>query len=312
MSNYIDQFKIKIDKINSSGDGLGFYNGKKVFVYGALMGETVMVRSLKKKRGFIQGKVLEVLEKTTLRREPKERHYLSCSPWQIMNDSDQVRLKKELAIKSFEENNIDEYPEPEIIASQNLWHYRNKMEFSFTYNEDNNLSLALHLRGSHRLMAPLNECLIAHQRINEVSQSIVKVLQKEQIELNDLKTLIIRYSYLEDKCLAVLYVTNQEFIKINVDLKELAGFLIIYSNPESPASVTDKLLYKTGCDYLIEELAGFKFKYYYDSFFQGNPKGFTTLISYVRENISAGNKILDLYAGVGTLGFCLADTRYIS
>lgn len=293
--------------MNPAGDGLGFYEGKKVFVYGALPGETVLVRPLKKKRGFIQAKVLEVFDKSPLRRSDQENHYLSCSPWQIINDIDQLQLKKELVLDSFQGNNLEEYPEPKIAASPELWHYRNKMEFSFTTNKIGALSLALHLRGSHKLMAPLNECLIAHQKINQCAQAVVANLQRDNVNCTDLKTLIVRYSYYLDKCLAILYVTRPDFPVFELAPPLVSGFLVVYSKPESPASVTDKVLLQQGNDFLLEELADLKFKYYYDDFFQSNPKGFVQIMDYLQECVLGGDALLDLYAGVGTVGFSLGD-----
>ena len=48
------------------------------------------------------------------------------------------------------------------------------------------------------------------------------------------------------------------------------------------------------------------FKYFYDSFFQINPPVFENVLAYIRQQIDRGRILVDLYSGVGTIGFNLA------
>ncbi|MFH0891706.1 MAG: methyltransferase [Candidatus Falkowbacteria bacterium] len=301
------QFEVKIEKFSFAGEGVGRYGGREVFVYGALPGETVMARPLKKRRKGITAGFLEVIKPAAARRPAAEDHFFSCSPWQIIPEELQFKYKRESAERMFRES-AGKLPQsdPGIVGGERLWHYRNKMEFSFTENKSGGLSLALHKRGSRYECWPLTGCAIAHERINACAGEIVKTLAAQNIKREQLKYLLIRYGYFEDKCLAALFVADENFPVGGADIPGLAGWRIIYSDPRTPATVTTKVLHEEGRDYLTEEISGLKLKYYYDSFFQTNPPAFSGLLSYLKDNIRPGGTLIDLYSGVGTIGFSLA------
>jgi tRNA/tmRNA/rRNA uracil-C5-methylase (TrmA/RlmC/RlmD family) len=77
------------------------------------------------------------------------------------------------------------------------------------------------------------------------------------------------------------------------------------AQPITPATKTTEVLFKKGNDFIEEEISGVNLKYYYDSFFQINPSAFESIIKYLKENIRDNKVLVDLYSGVGTIGFCL-------
>src|SRR3989339_504802 len=301
------RFEVKIEKFSFAGEGVGRYGGREVFVYGGLPGETVSVRPLKKRRKGITAGFLEVIKPAAARRPAVEDHFFSCSPWQIIPEELQLKYKQELAERMFREL-AEKSPQsdPGIVGGERFWHYRNKMEFSFTENKSGEPSLALHKRGSRYECWPLKSCAIAHERINESAGEIIKTLAARNIKREQLKYLLIRYSYFEDKCLAALFVADENFPVLSAFMPGLTGWRIIYSDPRTPATVTTKVLHEEGRDYLIEEISGLRLKYYFDSFFQTNPPAFSGPLDYLKDNIRPGGTLIDLYSGVGTIGLSLA------
>ena len=311
MAKLPPQFELNIEKVVETGEGLGFLerempDGKTdrrpVFVYGVFPGEKVLVRPIKVSRKNSKGELLEVLEPSENRRKEKEDHYPSCSPWQTLDESEQLKLKIDLAIEAFRFHDLDLKIEPEIVASPVSWNYRNKIEFSFTESEEGKLKLAFHQRGKFNRFHELESCALAPEKMNEMAKRILSDLNDAGIKKEQLKNLMLRYSYSEDKCLAVLYVVDE-----NMDFKSPDLNMVIYSDPQSPITKTTEILKKNGDDFLTEEINGTKLKFYYDSFFQVCPPAFEKLITWLKKNIKAGEHLVDLYAGVGTIGFCLAD-----
>jgi len=303
------QFEVKIEKLSFDGEGVGHYNKRAVFVYGALPGETILARPLKKRRNEIRAELLKVLKPADARREALEDHFSACSPWQIIPEERQLKHKQELVEQMFSRL-AGKLPQkhPGIVAGDRVWHYRNKMEFSFTEKDHAELSLALHKRGSRYECWPLASCAIAHERINECAGELVRVLAEKGVKREQLKYLLVRYSYFEDKCLAALFVADKSFPVFGVNIASLAGWRIVYSDPRTPATVVTKVLCEEGRDFLAEEILGLKLKYYFDGFFQTNPPAFVGLLRYLKDNITPGGRLVDLYAGVGTIGFFLADS----
>ena len=79
--------QVKIEKLVHGGQGLAtLADGRKVFVWNALPGETVTLRMLKSKKGFAEAIAEEIVTPSKDRIDPIEpASYLATSPWQIMN-----------------------------------------------------------------------------------------------------------------------------------------------------------------------------------------------------------------------------------
>ena len=88
------QYKIRIEKLIFGGQGLGRAGGKVIMAWNALPGEEVEVEITKPKRGYLEGIARKVIEPSPYRIEPKEGHFLSCSPWQILSGEQENVWKK--------------------------------------------------------------------------------------------------------------------------------------------------------------------------------------------------------------------------
>ena len=300
------QFELKIEKLANNGEGVGFLDGKEINVFGAFPGEIVLAKPTTRKKKIWKAELLEVIKASKSRREKKESHYLSCGPWQTINEKDQLAYKKALVVEAFRKEFENNLPEPQIVESEAKFNYRNKMEFSFA-EIDGELNLAFHKRYRHGQYSALDSCCLAAKKINETSRYIVAELKRRKIKNKQLKNLLLRYSAKEDKCLAILFVVDREIELFEIENKDILGWQIIYSDPLSPATKTTEVLLKEGDDYISENISGIDLKYYYDSFFQINPRAFEAIIEYLKKNIKKNKVLVDLYSGVGTIGLCLHE-----
>ncbi|PLX21002.1 23S rRNA (uracil(1939)-C(5))-methyltransferase RlmD [Candidatus Parcubacteria bacterium] len=301
------EFELKIEKISNNGEGVGFLGKKEIHIFGAYPGEIILAKPTKRKKRAWKAEIIEVKKALRKRRDPKESHYLSCGPWQTIDEKYQLKIKKDLVVKAFKnELSKQKKPNPKIIQSQEKLHYRNKMEFSFT-ELNGELRLALHKRYRHGLYSDLDSCCLAHEKVNKVADQVLQIIKNKKITKDKLKNLLIRYSIYENKCLVALYVTDKDFVKIDLDNADIKGWQIIYSDPQSPATVCTEILHKKGEDSILENIDNKILKYYYDSFFQINPQAFEEIVTYLKKNLKSNKTLVDLYSGVGTIGICLAD-----
>ena len=306
MSKLDPEFEVTITRMNHSGEGVGRYKNRSIFVFGAIVGERVLVRPIKVSRGKAKAAIISILDKSPDRRPEREDHYLSCSPWQIIAYHKQLEYKIDVAKKIFiNETGVVPDENVEIVKSDREWNYRNKMEFSFVKKANEELTLAFHIRGRRYDCYELDECVLASKKLNEVAREVMKVLNERKIAIEQLKNLVLRYSYLEDKCLVILYVKNEDFSVFDLNIADAVGWQIIYSDPKSPSTVITKVLHVQGRDYLEEQVDFLKLRYRHSNFFQINPLIFGTLLNYVKDNIKPGGDVIDLYSGVGTIGLFL-------
>ena len=136
----------KIEKLVNGGFGLGRYENKVVFVFNALPNETVMASVYKEKRGYAEAVATEILEASPDRKEPLEAHFLSCSPWQILDFAQENKWKQSITQEMFESIAGQPFDDLPIVSDDQRLHYRNKMEYSF-WVEEGTISLAFFKRG---------------------------------------------------------------------------------------------------------------------------------------------------------------------
>lgn len=301
---------LKLDKIVGGGQALGtLEGGRKMFVWGGLPSETVNAQMTKKKSNLAEGIVTEVLTPSSERILPRDPDsYLSTSPWQIMNFDAEQNYKSALIEEAFELHDIV-LPEPiEVFTDNQQYKYRNKIEFSWWWNKDNDtLDLAFFRRGTHGKI-PVDSTGLARPEINRAAVAIRNLLrQRPDTRAFNLKTLLVRCDQ-SGNIAAQLYVKDPNFAVFNEsDLKKLgiSGFELIYSNPNSPASVITERLQQWGITNLTDTILDIPFTYAVEGFFQINIPVYEQALCDMKQWVITDKPTVDLYSGVGTIGLTI-------
>jgi 23S rRNA (uracil1939-C5)-methyltransferase len=296
--------EVVIEKVVHGGQGLGTLpDGRKVFVWGALPGERVMVRVLKGKKSYAEAIVEQVIEPSKVRVVPREENYLATSPWQIITPDAENDYKHRIVEELFVQAHVP-LPSFTMTTAGDEWHYRNKMEYSF-WGDDDGLHLALYNRGSHNKTI-VQGSELALPALDEAAHGLLAELQKSNPRAGDLKTVVVRVNQ-QGRAVASLFVKLETFRKLSLP-PALQGLRVYYSNPKSPASVPTKLLYELGDTTLSDRLLGKPFTYDGDSFFQVNLPVFEQALMRIAEHTQADD-VLDMYAGVGSIGLSVAKKQ---
>ena len=337
--------EVAIEKLVHGGQGLGtLADGRKVFVWNALPGETVRVRIIKKKRSYAEAIAEEILKASPERIDPLEDNYLATSPWQMMTFEAENRYKsaivkelfthegvvipKENLESSGKKGDLSTSParagfaedDRAVVSVGSEFHYRNKMEYSF-WGDDDGLHLALHQRGSHGKQIVQGSAL-AMPAVDDAAWAVLSELQWLDLRAGDLKTVIVRCNQ-AGEAVAALFVKPSKFPRLKLpnavknEPREdsppkvaepvLKGLRVYHSNPRSPASVATKLLYQLGDATLSDTLLGREFHYDVDSFFQVNLPVYERALESIRTHCERDP--VDMYAGVGAIGLSVAKER---
>ncbi len=314
MKNKEEFFEVFFEKIVPEGKALGRReDGKVVFCFGVLPQERALVSPIYEKKSYVLVEPVKIIEPSPLRQPPREEHFLSCSPWQIIPYKEQLKLKRQILKEVYfqvlkQDVNIDEF-----VNSKEVFGYRTKMEFSFVGTEKG-VSLAFHKRGTWFKKIPVQGCLLASQKMNKAVNSLVKEINRLGISIAHLKSVVVRESKSEDERLIVLYVPEERFDTrfLEIDnLEETDGFLIVYSRAQSPASVVDQVLKVERKDFLTEKVLGKELRYYFDSFFQNNIKVFEEAIRKMQDWVGQEDRVLELYGGVGSISIGIGKGKEI-
>ena len=128
--------QVTIESMSHEGRGIARVNGKTVFVFGALTGETVLIQVLKSTRNFDQATTLEVIEPSAQRITPRCEAFQVCGgcSLQHLGSEDQVALKQQtlLDMMAHAEIRIGDLLPP-LCAS--AWGYRKKARLGVKYVE---------------------------------------------------------------------------------------------------------------------------------------------------------------------------------
>lgn len=308
MKKQILETDVLLEKIVIGGQAIGtLSSGKKVFAWGGLPGETVDVLLTKNKSSHAEGVVVMLKHKSQNRIEPKDKDsYLSTSPWQIIDYESEQQLKSHLIKEAFEQQHV-KIEAPIIISDNHIYKYRNKMEYSFWWDEiEDTIKLAFFRRGSHNKVAVSGSSLPI-PAISLAANKMLELINNIGVDSRSLKTMLIRSSQLNNVVIQ-LYVKDTRFVTITDDnFKNLSvsGLEIIYSNPKSPASVVTKRLQSFGNLQLKDDILGRTFSYSAEGFFQVNIPLYELALKEMQKLIDPKLPTIDMYCGVGTIGLSI-------
>ena len=269
---------IKVDKIIPGGQAIAtLEDGKKAFFWNALPGEIIQEYEItKQKSHFIEAIATNITQPSKFRVLPKDDCFLSTSPWQIIDWDYENQLKSELVVEVFREHKIN-LSLPQTLTDDKPYFYRNKMEYSLYWNHElSKIELAFHTRGSHQKI-PIKNSSIERPEIFQAATNIINDLNSRHEEARKYQSLLLR--------------CNQK--------GEISGGL--YENhqphPKFP-NLTDTILGQT-------------YSYSPNGFFQINLPVYELALKEIQKHINTDN-VLDLYAGVGTIGLSVAPTKNLT
>ncbi len=308
--------------------GIVEIDNRKITIKNALEGQMVRFSISKKRKDKIEGRLLEVLEKSHLEEEKAAcPHFGTCGgcTYQNLAYEEQLALKKRQVEKLISKAGLDIVVE-NIFGSPSVTGYRNKMEYTFGDEvKDGPLALGMHKKNSFYDIVPLTDCQIVHNDFTAILQAILKHFQNAGTKFYHrlrhegyLRHLVLRRSVKTGDILVNLVTSSQgemdeeAFVKLLKEEITIEGNIvgIIHTINDSVADVVQsdegRLLY--GEDFFYEYLYDMKFKISPYSFFQTNTLGAEVLYGKVREFVgeTKDKLIYDLYSGTGTIAQIVA------
>lgn len=328
-----------IETVEFPNKGKVQVEGKTVVVKNGIPGQKVRFMINKKKGTRLEGRLLEVLDKSPLEvREPVCSIFPACGGcmYQTMSYEEQLNMKAAQVKKLIDEavirgGQVDTEGKPDYIfegikGSPQEFAYRNKMEFSFGDEyKDGPLSLGLHKKGSTYDVLNACDCKLVHEDMTKILTCILEYCREEGFSYYHkmqhtgfLRHLLLRRGNTTGEILVNLVTTSEietDFAELQNRLLALplegkiVGFLHIINNSLSDVVRSDETRILYGQDYFYEEILGLKFKITPFSFFQPNSYGAEVLYKTAREYIGDTKEmtVFDLYSGTGTISQIMAS-----
>ena len=269
--------EIKIEKMDHTGNGIGFYDGKICFIPKSVVGDIVDVSFVKSTKKYNIGKVEKIVKSSDSRIDSICPYYQLCGGCNINNLSydEQLEFKKNKVKNIFKKYlNLD--INPNIIGSHDEYKYRNKITFHV-----NNKKIGLvSIDGD---IIDIDNCLLVSDKVNE----LYNLIRKEDLSL--VKKIVIR------EC------DNGLILDIDgtFDISKIKNMcLSIYSNGKCIFSNGDGYILVNNIKYLVSN----------KSFFQVNTNNIKNLYDLILKygNFCGNERVIDLYCGVGSISLYIS------
>jgi 23S rRNA (uracil1939-C5)-methyltransferase len=156
--------EILIEKLVAGGEGLGFLDGKAVFVPGTLPGEKVRVRLTQRRRDFDRASLVTVVAASPNRQDPPCRLAGVCGgcDWLHIRHEEQLRQKVDIVREAFRRVGRFSWDEVSVHAGPSLG-YRNRAQI----HRDRNGRLGF-MGAASQDTVPVEICPVSDQGINRV------------------------------------------------------------------------------------------------------------------------------------------------
>jgi 23S rRNA (uracil1939-C5)-methyltransferase len=312
--------ELTLDGIAQGGEGVGRWQERVVFARGGLPGERVQVRLRERRDSYARGDVIELLDASPDRIEPRLPG-ADHMPWQHIAYSAQLRFKRQiLADQLAKIGGLTDLPVAETLAAARPWGYRNSVHFHCVGRRIGYYAADSHdlqeIDSDPLLLPVLNDVLAA-------LRSVVRAGAPMPAEV------ILRASEAYGYVLAALLLPERGSPTLRHgsgeqqsrraegrggdeeaigDLSQLAARWRMRCPALAGVTLPSQPPAALGADHLIEELGGIAFHLRPATFFQINSAAAEALLAFARTGLalSGGERLLDLYCGAGAFALPLA------
>jgi 23S rRNA (uracil1939-C5)-methyltransferase len=315
------ELELTIDSLAYGGNGVARLNGFVVFVRRGLPGDKVRARITKVKRNHAEATAVEVVEAGAPRVEAPCQHYPECGGcrFQDLAYEAQLEAKARQVVDALERiGKLSGFELESAIPAESLFHYRNKLEYSFTETEDG-VGLGFHRAGRWDEVLDIQKCWLTTDLGNAIRNRVRDWANEQGLAAYDQEA---QEGYLRHLVVREGRNTGQGLVTLVTapgDLPEGSFVATLRSFPEvrsiqwaindTPAEVTNlptRLLW--GEEAIEEQILGLRFRVRPNAFMQTNTEMCERLYGLARDYaaLTGEETVYDLYCGAGTIGLSLA------
>src|SRR5689334_20955421 len=168
------ELELDVDSLAYGGNGVARLGGFVVFVRRGLPGDRVRARVTKVKRNHAEALATEVLEPGPQRVDAPCAHYPACGGCRFQD----LAYDAQLAAKAAQVEDalrriggIADPPLEPIVPADSIFHYRNKLEYSFTQLEDGP-TLGFHKAGRWDEVLEIEKCWLTTDLGNDIRNTV--------------------------------------------------------------------------------------------------------------------------------------------
>lgn len=328
----------------AEGKSLAKVNEKVLFIAGTVPGDIVDVQVFRKRKKFMEGRVLRFHKYSEQRVEPFCKHFGTCGgcKWQFIPYEAQLANKHRTVVDALTRMAKVELPEIKpILAAPSDRFYRNKMEYTFSNKEwltqeqiesgkdfGERNALGFHVPGMFDKVLNIEKCWLQAEPSNEIRNWVREYALKEGLAFFDLReqtgflrNLIIRNSSTGEIMVIVVFAHEDEKNRLALlqalekQFPEITSLQYVINEKRNDTIGDQEVVCFAGKDHLLEEMPAYdkkqklQFKIGPKSFYQTNSEQAHRLYQVAGDfaQLSGEELVYDLYTGTGTIAHFVAS-----
>lgn len=324
--------EIEITGVAAEGKSIVRFNDMVIFIPFGAPGDIADIKIDRKKHSYAEGHIERLITPSPIRTQPRCEHFTVCGGcrWQHLPYEYQLKCKQQQVTDALTRIAKVELPEiSPIIGSKETWHYRNKMEYTFsnkkwlTFDQlrsgeefPDRDAAGFHIPGAFDKVLDINRCHLQDDFGNRLRNFVKDYGKAEGMSFYDLKsnsgflrTLMIRIASTgEIMVLMAVGEDNQCAIQklmtaINDRFPEITSLSYVINTKLNDTFADLDIVTFSGRPYIEERMDDLRFRIGPKSFYQTNSEQAHRLYEVARDfaDLKGGELVYDLYTGTGTI-----------
>jgi 23S rRNA (uracil1939-C5)-methyltransferase len=328
---------VRITGLVAEGKSLAHVDGKALFVPHAVPGDVVNVQLVRKRKGFLEGRMTQLIAPSKDRVAAFCPHYGTCGGCsrQTLPYPMQLQYKQQQVVDQLTRiGKLALPPLQPIIGAEQTIYYRNKLEFTFSNNRwltaaeaaggkpvTERRALGFHIPGLFDKVLDIERCYLQDELSNDIRCAIKAFAMENNWPFFDLRSqqgllrnLIIRNTAAGEWMVIVVFAYDDQparhalLSSLSQRFPQITSLLYVINDKRNDTITDLPVQCFAGRDYIEEQMEDLHFKIGPKSFYQTNSQQACRLYGVVREmaQLTGCENIYDLYTGAGTIALFVA------
>ena len=321
--------KIEITDLSNTGEGVGRWEDRVVFVPNTVPGDVMRVKMTKVKATHGFGIPAGIITPSPQRVRPACIVADKCGgcQWQQVSYDKQLEAKQHLVIDTLTRIGKLTVGEPDgirvdsVLSAPEQLGYRNKATYPLGLSQIKAVQAGYYRKGSHRLVN-LNQCPVQDDRLDPLLSEVKLDIQErkwkiynEKFHKGHLKHLSVRVGRRTGQILLTLVSRSVKLKGIHEQAEQwmtrypnVVGVLVNLNWKKTNSIFGPDTYCIAGEDHLEEEFAGLTYHIQPTTFFQVNTDQAERLLEEIQTELALTGEetLVDAYCGVGTFTLPLA------
>ncbi|MBR1549511.1 MAG: 23S rRNA (uracil(1939)-C(5))-methyltransferase RlmD [Bacteroidales bacterium] len=338
--------QVTVTDAGAEGMAVAKVDGLVVFVPFVVPGDVVDIQLHKKKKNYAEGRAVKFHRLSDLRVEARCPHFGVCGgcKWQTLRYESQLEAKQRQVRDNLERlGNVDCSGMRPICGSENIYYYRNKLEFTFStkaWRTQEELAaaadtplpshgaLGFHIPQLFDKVLSIDHCALQQDPSNDIRLAVRRYAEENKLEYYDirnhtgfLRNLVVRNTSTGQWMVIVIVASDDPgrlfplLDMLAARFPQITSLQYIVNTKMNDSYGDQTVVTYRGSDHIEECMQGYqgsrelRFIINPKSFYQTNSAQAQRLYSFVAEltELKADDTLYDLYTGTGTIALFLAD-----